>query len=113
MPQKQQHISSLSALLPSPFWRALNFDVNGLTTTTLDTLPRPSHVPARHFDTFVLLCCWQLWKRRNGRIFRDEQATCRQVLSACKMDADLWRHRLPSEDRSVCDAWCAIFTLAM
>lgn len=27
------------------------------------TCPR---LPADHSDAFVLLCCWQLWKRRNG-----------------------------------------------
>ena len=33
-------------------------------------LPKPENLPAAHFDTFVLLCCWHLWKRRNGIVLQ-------------------------------------------
>jgi len=29
-------------------------------------IQRPAIVPQKHFSTFVALCCWQLWKCRNG-----------------------------------------------
>ncbi|KAF8749593.1 hypothetical protein HU200_012610 [Digitaria exilis] len=39
--------------------------------------------------------------------------TQRQVLIACKTDADLWRHRISSKDRVVCDQRCNLFSMAM
>ena len=29
----------------------------------------PRNIPQKHFATFIALCCWQLWKRRNGVVF--------------------------------------------
>lgn len=54
------------------FWQKLGFSVTGWTTARLHTLPRPSHVPPLHFDTLVLLCCWHLWKRRNGAVSSEQ-----------------------------------------
>jgi hypothetical protein len=31
-----------------------------------------SHIPSKHFSVFVMLCCWQLWKRHNSVVFRGE-----------------------------------------
>ncbi|RLN04364.1 hypothetical protein C2845_PM13G06130 [Panicum miliaceum] len=32
-------------------------------------LPCPDTLPVAHFDTFILLCCWHLWKRRMASSF--------------------------------------------
>ena len=70
-----------------------DFDVN-----ELHHLARPPHTPVLHFETFVLLCCWQLWKRRNGVVFQGEEATVIQLLQNCKAEARLWACRLPRAD---------------
>ncbi|KAF8718900.1 hypothetical protein HU200_025217 [Digitaria exilis] len=43
-------------------------------------MPRPDCLQMKYFDTFVLLCCWQLWKRRNGAVLRNETLTMAQFL---------------------------------
>ncbi|KAF8691996.1 hypothetical protein HU200_039941 [Digitaria exilis] len=48
-----------------------------------------AHLPAEHHDAFVLLCCWQLWKRRNGVIFRQETMTLRELLHQAREDTTL------------------------
>jgi hypothetical protein len=73
----------------------------------------PSHIPDKHFPTFVVLCCWQLWKRRNGVVFRSQYDSMNQFLSACISEAKLWKHRLPKQDRQIVDSWCNIFQTAM
>ncbi|KAF8686648.1 hypothetical protein HU200_043476 [Digitaria exilis] len=57
VPSQQQHGPSL---LSPPFECAV---------ARLWTVPRPASIPERHFDSFILLVCWQLWKRRNAIIF--------------------------------------------
>ncbi|RLM69312.1 uncharacterized protein C2845_PM17G05660 [Panicum miliaceum] len=56
----------------SSSWRSLGFDLQEQAVADVLRLPRPSSIPAAHFDTFILLCYWQLWKRRNGIVFRGE-----------------------------------------
>jgi hypothetical protein len=54
------------------FWQTLQFELpESINTTTLDSdeMPCPAHVPHTQFETLVLLCCWRLWKRRNGVVF--------------------------------------------
>jgi hypothetical protein len=70
-------------------------------------------VPKKFFSTFVALCCWQLWKRRNGVIFRSESATLRQVLATCMADAQLWKLRLPKKDAIIAETWVGVFRTAM
>ena len=96
------------------FWRRLGFLVpNDFDVGELHHLSRPPHIPALHFETFVLLCCWQLWKRRNGVVFRGEEATVIQLLQNCKAEARLWACRLPRADAALGDVWCSIFHQAM
>ncbi|RLN12774.1 hypothetical protein C2845_PM09G11040 [Panicum miliaceum] len=48
------------------FWSALNITMPEETTTAqLCELAPASHVPLAYYSTFLLLCCWQPWKRRN------------------------------------------------
>lgn len=37
-------------------------------------------IPDDQYNAFVILCCWQLWKRRNAFVFRDESISVRQLL---------------------------------
>jgi hypothetical protein len=55
----------------------------------LRTTERPDHIPQEQFGMFINLCCWQLWKQRNGIIFQQETLTKRQVLLACKQEAEV------------------------
>jgi hypothetical protein len=64
----------------------------GQRAQQLHLLPRPDGsdgVPTEHYDSLVLLCCWQLCKRRNRAVFRHELLPLRQVLRFCKEDAAL------------------------
>lgn len=58
------------------------------------------------------LCCWQLWKRRDAVIFRNEIMDVRQMMLSCKREVELWLFRLPIKDRDVADSWGAVFDLA-
>jgi hypothetical protein len=72
------------------FWRALRFTLPAdARVATLDELSCPDHVPNMQFAMLVLLCCRQLWKRRNEIVFRGESLTLRQVMLNCKTDAAL------------------------
>ena len=101
-------------VVASSFWRAVGIQIPpGFAVSSLHTLQAPPHVPAAHFETLVLLCCWQLWKRQNGIVFRQEHMTLHQLLAGCKAEARLWVARLPRQDIAVGDQWCSFFSLAM
>ena len=96
------------------FWRRLGFLVpSDFDVGELHHLSRPPRIPALHFETFVLLCCWQLWKRRNGFTFRGETMGLRQTLQTCRSTEAAWSCRLPSADRHISDQWCNLFSLAI
>jgi hypothetical protein len=80
-PETASHLIFHCAFAAS-FWQTLGFQLLAtLGVQDIPQLPRPDTIPATHFDTFVLLCCWQLWKRRNGIIFRQETMSLRQTMS--------------------------------
>jgi hypothetical protein len=90
------------------FWEELGMDISSSDTdSVLLRISRPQAMPEKHFSTFILLCCWELWKRRNNVVFRGERATIQETLRACRADVELWKHRLRQEDRWVVAAWCA------
>ncbi|WVZ72521.1 hypothetical protein U9M48_020963 [Paspalum notatum var. saurae] len=94
------------------FWNRIGFHVPvGFDVGDIAELHRPSHVPAKHYTMFVLLCGWQLWKRRNNLIFRGEAQSLNQILMACRAEATLWGHRLPSGDAAVATEWCLVFNV--
>jgi len=96
------------------FWRALGFDIPAdMEAKNIRDLPRPIHIGEMHYDTFILVCCWSLWKRRNGITFRQETMSLRQTLQECKREAKAWSCRLPCTDQSLGDHWCNLFSLAM
>ncbi|CAL4992410.1 unnamed protein product [Urochloa decumbens] len=96
------------------FWETIGFRLEQRQQVNdLHQLPRPPGIPVDEYDTFVLLCCWQLWKRRNGAVFRGEEMTLRQLLHSCCEEARLWECRLLRATKSVSNAWCTIFANAM
>ncbi|CAN6372752.1 unnamed protein product [Urochloa humidicola] len=95
------------------FWQVLGFHLPAAQSVKeLHQLPRPADLPPEEYKTFLLLCCWQLWKR-NEAVFRCETMTLRQLLQACRDEARLWECRLPRATKSVSNAWCSFFVRAM
>jgi hypothetical protein len=73
----------------------------------------PPHIPEKFFTTFLLLCCWHIWKRRNNFVFRNDRITLNAALAICKTEAHLWGARLLRSDRSVATTWCSVIASAM
>ncbi|WVZ61782.1 hypothetical protein U9M48_011599, partial [Paspalum notatum var. saurae] len=82
------------------FWSLLHIGTPASSPRALlHLLRRPHDIPALHFNTFALLCCWNIWKRRNKIIFEGVPATMSQFLGSVRAEAALWRHRLKVENR--------------
>ncbi|WVZ99078.1 hypothetical protein U9M48_044428 [Paspalum notatum var. saurae] len=95
------------------FWSLLHIGTPASSPRALlHLLRRPHDIPALHFNTFALLCCWNIWKKRNKIIFEGVPATMSQFLGSVRAEAALWRHRLKVEDRWVVDVWCSKLVLA-
>ena len=65
----------------------------------------PSSMPKKSASTFLLLCCWELWKDRNSVVFWQEQPDLRRLMASCKEAASSWSRRLPSRLKSVTTMW--------
>lgn len=74
-------------------------------------MPRPAAVPPQHFNTFLLLCCWNIWNHRHDVVFRQQNPCLRRLLTSCKQAARLWSCRLRPHERQIADVWCQIFTM--
>jgi hypothetical protein len=70
----------------------------------------PVHLPVAHFNVFLLLCCWRLWKHRYDVTFRYLPPCYNQLLAGCREDADLWACRLLNANRHVALAWAEVFS---
>jgi hypothetical protein len=91
------------------FWELLQVQTNNINSVEdIHMLARPENIPAAHFDGFVTLSCWLLWKRRNELVFQREAMTMRRFLSLCSNEAQLWSCRLPVETRSTANVWCSL-----
>ena len=73
--------------------------------------PRPPTIPPKHFNTMLLLCCWNIWNHRHDVVFRHQQPSLRRLLAACKEAARLWGCRLRQRDRHLVDVWCQMFVM--
>jgi hypothetical protein len=49
-------------------------------------LQRSPTLPQKHYNTFILLCCWQIWKRRNGVVFHGETTSMAGICNLCKLN---------------------------
>lgn len=67
-------------------------------------------LPTAHFNTFLLLCCWRLWKHRHDVAFRSLSPCYTRLMAGCREDAELWSCRLPHSDRHVSLAWVMVFS---
>lgn len=48
------------------FWTAVGVKINASSISSgIHLLPRPSSISSEVFPTYVALCYWHLWKRRN------------------------------------------------
>ncbi|WVZ97026.1 hypothetical protein U9M48_042593 [Paspalum notatum var. saurae] len=74
--------------------------VPGTSTVQLGLLQCPASLPALHFDMFVLLCCWEMWKRRNRLVFYGAVMSMREITNKLRNEAALWSHRLKLDDRA-------------
>jgi hypothetical protein len=95
------------------FWEAVQIQTDeNWNIQALQGITQPPHIPAKHFETFILLCCWHIWKRRNNTVFRTITSLS-GALAACKSEAFLWGACLRKKDKQVADAWCCILSNAM
>ena len=101
-------------ILSCPFakqaWQALGMNTAHGDVLKLWALPRPTSIPSKHYDSFVLLICWNIWKHRNDVIFNTLPPSRRRLWDACKSEARDWSCIWKREDYIVCDAWCAVFS---
>jgi hypothetical protein len=77
----------------------------GADVRSLHELVTAAAVPLTTASTFVLLCCWNLWKHRNAVVFRDQRPNLQGLLALCRSDAELWRTRLPPNHTHDADLW--------
>ena len=45
-------------------------DTQGCAVQEVWKVPRPATIPAKHYDSFLLLVRWNLWKHRNEVVFK-------------------------------------------
>lgn len=92
--------------IANQFWATIGLPLDDATSSrNWHILPRVRSIPHDQYGAFIALCCWQLWKRRNAQVFRDENLTLRQLLLSCKAEAALWRNRFPKKSKKAIDDW--------
>jgi len=92
------------------FWTVLGITIPPTASVScMWELPRPDHIPAPSYHTFLLLCAWQLWKHRHDVVFKNMEPSLLRLMLACKEDACLWRCRLPHALQGITEAWCQVF----
>jgi len=46
------------------FWNAVQITTNeDWSVQALREIQPPDHIPAKYFSTFLILCCWNIWKK--------------------------------------------------
>jgi len=85
-------------------------DTQGCAVQEVWKVPRPATIPAKHYDSFLLLVCWNLWKHRNEVVFNSLPPSHERLWCACKTDAREWSYRWKSADYAVNEAWCFLFS---
>jgi len=94
-------------------WTSLNLlSIISVDMNDLHSVQGPPSNPIPELPSFLALVCWQIWKARNARIFRNETQTVSQVLQDCISAASLWKHRFPTREKPIVDLWCSILVMA-
>jgi hypothetical protein len=52
------------------FWSHIGIDLTEDDVVNLWVVRPRVHLPTTHFNVFLLLCCWRLWKHRHDVTFR-------------------------------------------
>jgi hypothetical protein len=88
------------------FWASVGapFDADFTIGIVLSDACWPG-LPAGSASTFILLCCWQLWKHRNGVVSDSNTPSLHTLRRRCREDAALWLHRLPAARQADVEDW--------
>jgi len=95
------------------FWQ--RFNLNSMVGNQHQNLPSvspPPGIPDDEFPAFLALSCWELWKVRNAKVFRQENVSVVQLLNHCKSTAQLWSFRFSAKKRPIAQSWCSYFEMA-
>jgi hypothetical protein len=88
------------------FWAAIGGrHPPGADVRCLHAYDTPLTVFALTAPTFMLLCCWNLWKHRNAVAFREQRPCLALLLKNCCDDAQVWRARVPALARHEANSW--------
>jgi hypothetical protein len=71
----------------------------------------PTNITQRSSPTFLLLCCWELWKHRNAVVFNGMPPSLSRLLAACRESANTWKCRVSVSKRHEFDSWCILFQM--
>ena len=100
-----EHIM-LSCPFARRFWLSLGCTPGpSIELQDIDACPVPASAPLRTASTLRLLCCWHLWKHRNGVVFDGLAPSLALLRKRCREDAVLWRARLPHDHQCDVDLW--------
>ncbi|CAN6352985.1 unnamed protein product [Urochloa humidicola] len=91
-------------------WLQMGFDITGCTVRTLWEVPRPATVPAKHYNSFLLLITWHLWKHRNTVVFDAAAASHSRLWASSREDARLWSQRWAQDERHIAEFWCSLLS---
>ncbi|KAK3166309.1 hypothetical protein QOZ80_1AG0044170 [Eleusine coracana subsp. coracana] len=91
------------------FWSPIGVPISEDDVSRLWGVRAPPGVPALHFNMFLLLCCWRLWKHRHDVVFRSLPPCYNRLFAGCREDVELWSCRLPRADRHVALIWASMF----
>jgi hypothetical protein len=77
------------------FWASIGvpFDADFAVDNILTDTCWPG-LPTGSASTFILQCCWQLWKHRNGVVFNSDTPSFHMLHRRCREHVALWLHRL-------------------
>ncbi|CAN6338995.1 unnamed protein product [Urochloa humidicola] len=95
------------------FWSRMGWSSTDLPqATTLWETKTPAQVPDQLQSTFLILCCWHLWKHRHDVVFRGTTPSHARLQLQCRAACRLWQCRLPPALTSIVDQWCTILQMA-
>jgi len=99
--------------LGKEIWLRLNLQSTiSMDLGQLHTLANHTATGIPELPSFIALVCWQVWKARNAKVFRNEEQYVDRVLLDCRSGAELWQYRFPRAKRQTTTQWCSILQMA-